>query len=71
MILYDTLIPPLRRKVMFTQEEITEYVEEIHRVEEYTGHWQRQLDRAREHQARVVEWYGEYEEETGTTLGCD
>jgi hypothetical protein len=55
--------------------EITEYVEEMRRTEEYKGHWKRQreqqFDQPRENWTRVAEWYREYEEETGMMLGCD
>jgi hypothetical protein len=65
---------------MFTQMEITEYVEEMRRAEERTGgefsrHWarmrERQLVQPRESWSRVAKWYREYEEATGTMLGCD
>jgi hypothetical protein len=65
---------------MFTQMEITEYVEEMRRAEECTDdvfsrHWgqmrERQLDQPRESWTRVAKWYREYEEATGTMLGCD
>ena len=60
---------------MCTQMEITEYVEEMQRAEEYKGHRQQhreqQFDQPRENWARVAEWYREYEEEAGTMLGCD
>ncbi len=60
---------------MFTQEEITEYVELMQRDEEDAAHWHRlrelQLDPSRVSWTLVAEWYREYEEETGTMLGCD
>ena len=60
---------------MCTQMEITQYVEEMRRAEEYKGHWQRQqelqIDQPHENWYRVAEWYREYEEETVTLLGCD
>jgi hypothetical protein len=60
---------------MCTQMEITEYVEEMQHAGEDKGHCQlqreQQIDQPRENWTRVAEWYREYEEETGTMLGCD
>jgi hypothetical protein len=55
--------------------EITEYVEEMQRAEQYKGHWQRQreqqMDQPLDSWTRVAEWYRQYEDATGTMLGCD
>jgi hypothetical protein len=60
--------------------EIAEYAEELQRAEkdpgdEFSRHWRQlrdwQYDHPRENWTRVAQWYREYEEETGTMLGCD
>jgi hypothetical protein len=65
---------------MLTQVEITVYAEEIQCADQDTedeclGQWQqvqeRQPFQLQENWHRVAEWYREYEEETGTMLGCD
>jgi hypothetical protein len=61
---------------MVTQMEITAYVEAMRRVEadaagDYWQPWERRLAIPREKELDLIEWYREYEEETGTLLGCD
>ncbi len=51
---------------MCTQQEIAAYAEKMQRVVEEAG------DEFSKHcWTRVAEWYREYEDETGTMLGCD
>ncbi len=61
---------------MLSQMEITAYVEAMRRGEEntagdYSRPWERHFDNLREYELDLIEWYREYEEETGTLLGCD
>jgi hypothetical protein len=65
---------------MLTQFEIAVYAEELRRAEEesvdesseqWNGLRERRLVPACENRLPVAEWYGEYEEQTGTLLGCD
>ena len=61
---------------MVTQKEITAYVEAMRRGEQdaagdYWQSWERRLANPREKELDLIEWYREYEEETGTLLGCD
>ena len=61
---------------MVTQMEITAYVEAMRRGEadaegDYCQPWERRLANPREKELDLIEWYREYEEETGTLLGCD
>jgi hypothetical protein len=61
---------------MLTQMEITAYVEAMRRGEEdasgdYAQPWERHFANPREYELDLIEWYREYEQETGTVLGCD
>ncbi len=65
---------------MCTQQEIAAYAEKMQRVveeagDEFSKHWkqvrEQPFDQPRESWTRVAEWYREYEDETGTMLGCD
>jgi hypothetical protein len=61
---------------MLTQREITAYAEEMRceeegAVDEYPGQWEQWPVRPCTNPPDVAEWYREYEEETGTLLGCD
>jgi hypothetical protein len=65
---------------MLTQAEITAYVEALQRATSVTRidqaqQWE-QLERRlhtprQENRFHYDEWYREYEEQTGTLLGCD
>jgi len=65
---------------MLTQAEITAYVEQIQRsatdkTVDASEQWERLQRRLLipppEKRLGIEEWYREYEEQTGTLLGCD